>query len=166
MRSTLLATLLAFTACHHHASSGNGSDGFVTMDGGGSDGSTIGDGGGSDAGSSNDGGLAHGDPTETIPGTGWSIAHDGLYGATVNQVLRSAANPDVVYSLAMGGWLARSDDRGATWQMMHHFVPWPGDEGIESVQSIAVDPHAATRLWVAIEKPDSVILRSDDGGKS
>jgi photosystem II stability/assembly factor-like uncharacterized protein len=74
----------------------------------------------------------------------------------------SAAAPQRVYALVDGdeGGLYRSDDAGATWTRKNSDVRiWQRDWYFGE---IAADPQNADRIYV----PNTIVLRSDDGGTS
>ncbi|HEY8452071.1 MAG: S8 family serine peptidase [Micromonosporaceae bacterium] len=101
---------------------------------------------------------------EEPDGAGWELIGPN---STGGQVVTTPADPDrLVVSPALGAGLWITTDRAATWRYERIT---PVADGV--VRGVAIDPHDADRMWVAITGDSDptyqgAVVRTDDGGRT
>ncbi len=92
-------------------------------------------------------------------------------GGFVDGIIFHPSAPGVRYARTDMGGAYRWDDTAHQWQPMLDWVPYK-DLNLMGVESIAVDPNDAKRVYLACgtytnaRTPDGAILRSNDGGRT
>jgi len=111
----------------------------------------------------------------TDAGATWTPSFTGDENNSIGSIAIAPSDPNVIYAgsgeatqrpdLSTGDGLYRSGDAGKTWQHL-------GLRDGQQIPAIAVDPHDANRLFVAVlghpygPNPERGIFRSTDGGKT
>jgi photosystem II stability/assembly factor-like uncharacterized protein len=92
-------------------------------------------------------------------------------GGFVDGIIFHPTAPGIRYARTDMGGAYRWDDAAHQWQPMLDWVPYK-DLNLMGVESIAVDPNDAKRVYLACgtytnaRTPNGAILRSDDGGRT
>jgi photosystem II stability/assembly factor-like uncharacterized protein len=108
-------------------------------------------------------------------GRTWASTDHGVAGKDVTAVAvggRRAGRPGTVYAGTEPSAIFKSEDGGDTWTELKGLLGLPSAKSwsfpprpdTHHVRSIAVDPHAPPRLYVAIEA--GALVRSQDGGET
>jgi len=111
----------------------------------------------------------------TDAGATWAASFTGDENNSIGSIAIAPSDPNVIYAgsgeatqrpdLSTGDGLYRSGDAGKTWQRL-------GLRDGQQIPAIAVDPHDANRLFVAVlghpygPNAERGIFRSTDGGKT
>ncbi len=113
--------------------------------------------------------VAHGQSPKQQTYTWKSVQIVG--GGFVDGIIFHPAAAGVRYARTDMGGAYRWDDKANQWQPMLDWIPYK-DLNLMGVESIAVDPHDAKRVYLACgtytnpRTPNGAVLRSEDGGRT